>query len=138
MWFSFDIELGFYCTAIENIGLSTLILGCLSPWKGQHIMPFRFTAKPYSSAACRVEMAFFTSEKTGVLPSVPMGGVQTKGRSPVRGVGEVGFIHTSIRQSVVHLTSCCGTAWLRSSLRKKASTFCCAVRSSRSSSCASL
>ena len=34
-------------------------------------------------------------------------------------LGEVGFIHTSIRQSVVHLTSCCGTAWLRSSLRKK-------------------
>ncbi len=33
-------------------------------------MPFRFTVKPYSSAACRVEMAFFTSEKTEVLPSV--------------------------------------------------------------------
>ena len=78
------------------------MLGCLSPWKGQHIIPFRFTAKPYSSAACRVEMALFTSEKTEVLPSVPMGGVQAKGRSPVRGVGEVGFIHTSIRQSVVH------------------------------------
>lgn len=55
-------------------------------------MPFRFTAKPYSSAACRVEMAFFTSEKTEVLPSVPMGGIQAKGRSPVKGVGEVGFI----------------------------------------------
>ena len=52
-------------------------------------MPFRFTVKPYSSAACRVEMAFFTSEKTEVLPSVRMGGVQAKGRSPIKGVSEV-------------------------------------------------
>ncbi len=45
--------------------------------------------------------------------------------------------HRSVR-SVVHLTSLLRTAWLRSSLRKMASTFCCAVRSSRSSICAFL
>ena len=92
------------------------------------------TAPPPAGSRWR----FLRPKRQRCYPSVPMGGVQAKGRSPVKGVGEVGVIHTSIRQSVVHLTSCCGTAWLRSSLRKKASTFCCAVRSSRSSICAFL
>ena len=61
----------------------------------------------------------------------PNGWVQAKRTKPGEGVGEVGFIHTSIRQSVVHLTSCCGTAWPRSSLRRRLCTFCCAVRSSQ-------
>lgn len=95
-------------------------------------MPFFVTVKPYSSAACRVEMERFTSAKTEVLPSVPMGGIQAKGWILMRGLGEVWF-HTSIGQSFAHITSCCGVMWRHSSLRKKASTFCWAVRSCCSS-----